>query len=260
MRGTISSISVAGMLRLLCSYGKTGVLNVDSGRVKGRIEIINGEVTDASAEKTLLQAADKRSTIIQLLLAIEEGSFYFEEKSLPSKKPVGICVEDVILESARIICSDFSGKIPVKDLILPENEVLKTAKFTAGRKISISFLSDEWNLLGSFNGDSNIGAALEESGVEKSKAEIIMYGLVAAGLVRRMRFKIPEVARLAKDELGNIGAAIVDNEFSKQKIDRRKMGMKNFIGLLNGLEISFSEIVGKTKAKEIIEKIWSATK
>jgi hypothetical protein len=38
------------------------------------------------------------------------------------------------------------------------------------------------------------------------------------------------------------------------------MGMRTFLNLLNALEESFGEILGKTKAREIIEKIWSATK
>jgi hypothetical protein len=100
----------------------------------------------------------------------------------------------------------------------------------------------------------------DNSGIERARAEVILYGLVSAGLLRRMRFKIPELSRIAKENLGNIGSAIVDTEFAKQKIDRTKMGMRTFLNLLNALEESFGEILGKTKAREIIEKIWSATK
>ena len=260
MHGTIKSISVAGMLRLLCSYGRTGALKIDSGNIVGSIMIKEGAIISVTTEKTLSPAANDRDRIIQLLLAVEEGVFYFDESYEVKGTAPGISVEDVIMESSREIYLKYRDKINISDLIFPENEVLKTARLTKGRKMLISFESDEWNLLSTFNSDNNISAAIEESGVEKKKAEIILYGLTAAGLVRRMRFKVPEISVIARAEMGNIGPAIVDSEMLKQKTDRRKMGMKNFISLLNGLELSFAEIVGKTRAKQITEKIWSATK
>jgi hypothetical protein len=260
LQGSISSISVAGMLRLLCSYGKTGRLNVNSGKTEGSIMISEGSIIGADIKRSYSNVSGIRQSVVQLLLATDDGSFYFDENSVKHGTAQDICVEDVILESARLIAEKYMGIISVKDLIPPENEVLRTSKFTLGKTVTITFTSDEWNLLGSFNGDTNITSAIEESGIEKAKAEVVMYGLVSAGLVRRLRFKIPELTKIAKEAFGNIGIAVVDNEMTKQKIDRRKMGMKNFIGLLNGLEISFAEIVGKSKAREVIEKIWNATK
>jgi len=260
MRGTINIISVAGMLRLLCSYGKTGVLNIDSGKIKGHIDILDGSITDVTAEKFLTKPTDKRHALVQLLLAIEEGSFYFEEKKVSEKPALNICVEDVILESAREIYYIYLKELSVKDLIFPENEVLKMSRLSKGRKLNLSINDEEWNLMAGFNGDNNIASVFDGSGIDRPKAEVILFGLVSSGLVRRMRFKIPEMSRIAKETLGNIGAAIVDTEFQKQRVDKTKMGMRSFIGLLNALEVSFGEILGKTSSKEIIEKIWSATK
>ncbi|MGD0566654.1 MAG: DUF4388 domain-containing protein [Candidatus Goldiibacteriota bacterium] len=260
MRGTINSISVAGMLRLLCSYGKTGILNIDSGRIKGFVEINSGEISDVSVEKSMGRARDKKEALVQLLLAIDEGSFYFEEKHLKSKPPLGLCVEGLIIESAREIYTSYKDEINVKDIIFPENEVLRMASLPREKKITINMTYEEWNLLAGFNGDNNIAAAYDAAGIEKAKAEIILYGLVSAALLRRLRFKIPELARIARENLGNIGSAIVDSEFAKQKIDRTKMGMRSFLSLLNALEESFAEILGRTRAREIIEKIWAATK
>jgi hypothetical protein len=260
VRGTITSISVAGMLRLLCSYGKTGVLNVDSGSIKGYAEINEGDITDVSIEKSIGRAGDKKEALIQLLLAIEDGSFYFEERRVKSKKSLGFCVEDLIIESAREIYTSYIKEISVKDILFPENEVLKMARLPRGKSVTLNMTYEEWNLMAGFNGDNNIFSVYDNSGIERARAEVILYGLVSAGLLRRMRFKIPELSRIAKENLGNIGSAIVDTEFAKQKIDRTKMGMRTFLNLLNALEESFGEILGKTKAREIIEKIWSATK
>ncbi|MCE5299793.1 MAG: DUF4388 domain-containing protein [Spirochaetia bacterium] len=260
MHGTMSSISVAGMLRLLCSFGRSGELLIDSGRIKGKIVIDSGNIVSATAERTLFKTSGLRDTVVQLLLALEEGSFSFIELAPRNEKPSGIGIEDVILESAREIWKNPGNSVNIRDLIFPEDEVLRTTRLAAGREITVSFQADEWNLLAAFNGDSDIGTVLEDSGIERGKAEIILYGLTSAGLLRRLRFKIPELSKIAREELGNIGAAIVDSEFIRQKFDRKKMGMKNFVSLLNGLEASISEITGRTRAKVIIEKMWAATK
>ena len=260
MKGKISNVSVSGMLRMLCNFGKTGIFNINSDNIAGKVALINGEITDVTTEKTLSPVKDKKHGLVQLLLAVEEGSFYFEDKAMQPKEPLGICVEDAVLESARMLAGEYSGKINIRDLILPDNEMVRLARLIPPKSMTITFTADEWNLLSAFNGDYNIGAAIEGSGMERSRAEIIMYGLMSAGLLRRMRFKIPEVSRIARESMGNIGAAIVDNEFLRQRIDRSRMGMKDFMALLNGLETSFSEIAGRTKAKEIIERIWAATK
>jgi hypothetical protein len=164
------------------------------------------------------------------------------------------------MESARALYKEHK-KIPqIKDYLPPENEVLKIAKFSKDKKISITFNSEEWNMLTLFNGDVNSGAVLNGPAADAGKAQVILYALISAGFLRRSRFKIPEVSKIARDTMGNIGSAIVDNSFLKLKIDRARMGMKDFLLLLNELENSFAEIAGRTRAKDIIEKIWAASK
>ena len=111
-----------------------------------------------------------------------------------------------------------------------------------------------------FNGDNNIDGVLKDSKIDKELAQLVLYALTTSGFLRRSRFKIPEISRIARASMGNIGSAIVDSSFLKLKLDRQRMGMKDFIGLLTELENAFAEITGRTKAKEIIEKIWAATK
>jgi hypothetical protein len=255
VKGTISSISVAGVLRLVCNYGKTGVLTASNGKAKGEIEIFEGEITAASFGDS--KGLDPAEAVLRCLLILDEGAFSFEENQVVHKKPAGICVENVILESARRI---YSAGMNIEDYLMPENEVMKIAKLPVGKKIEIQLTSDEWNLLTVFNGDTNIKSAFEKSGVEQKKAECILYGMVSSGLLRRTRFKIPEIGVIAKETFGNIGLAIVDSEFQRLKIDKARMGMSDLIKLLNSLENSFSEIVGKAKARSVIDRIWGNTK
>lgn len=260
MQGTTGNISVAGMLRLLCSYGKTGVFEIDGEKIMGRIEIYNGEITRAVISKGADTGTSGREAAVLLLTVLEEGSFSFEENKGVKEIPLGLCAEDIIMESARVLRAGKKSCAQLRDFVPAENEVLKIARFQKGKKISVSFDDDEWNMLALFNGDIGSGAALKAAGLEPEKGACILYGLVSAGFLRRSRFKIPEVTRIARGDMGNIGAAIVDSSFTKLKIEKGRMGMKEFILLLNELENSFAEIAGRTRAREIIEKIWAASK
>jgi len=255
VKGTISNISVAGMLRLLCNYEKTGIFHIESNLINGAVEIYEGNIIDIFGPRV-----DKKESLIALLSNIKEGTFYFEEKEIEKNKPLDICIEDVILESGRYLYENFKDTNIINDFLLPENEVLKICSLPAGKILKIKFLDDEWNLMVKFSGNNNIINAIKESGIEETKADFILYGLLASGLLRRTRFKIPEIAKILREELGNIGVAIVDTSFMKLKIDKTIMGMKEFLSLLNEIENSIAEIIGKTKAKAIIEKIWEATK
>jgi len=258
MKGTTGSISVAGMLRLLCGFGRTGTLKVKSERKEGEIILYDGEITGAAVSGA--PAKDVREAVIELLLVLEQGSFYFDEKEPAQKEPAGLCVEGLIIESARRMRGGSNVKISVKEYLYPENEVLKISPMPEGKKISVDFEAEEWNMLISFNGDKNMETAISESKTDKITAEKIIYGLISSGLVRRTRFKIPEIGKIAMEEAGNVGAAIAACAFAKRKIDKTRMGMKEFIGLLNELEESFAAIMGKSKAEAITEKIWNAAK
>ncbi|MBN2754968.1 MAG: DUF4388 domain-containing protein [Candidatus Goldbacteria bacterium] len=253
MKGTVNSISVAGMLRLLCNYQKTGILNVDHNKAKGLIHIFEGAVTFAREA----DSAEVKEALYKMLLVIDEGSFYFEETRDVEKQPLNISVENIILESSRKL---LDAGMDISDYLLLGREVLKISTFSENKKVSVDFLSREWNLMAAFDGSNNIDFVLEHSGIDEKEAKTALFGLLAAGLLKRSRFKTPEIGRVAAESLGNIGLAIVDSEFKKHGIDRNRMGMKEFILLLNSLENSFSEIVGKTKSAQVIEKIWASTR
>ncbi len=253
MKGTVNSISVSGMLRLLCSYKKTGILNVDNEKVKGFIHLHNGEIThvEASGSNEIKQALNR------LLLVVEEGSFYFEDRQDVKTQPLGLSVENVIMESSRFI---EGVNEDISEYLLPGREVLKISTLPRNKMLSVNFLDHEWNLLVSFDGNNNIDHVFGLFRDNLRKSQSALYGLVAAGLLKRTRFKTPEIGKIAAESLGSIGLAIVDSEFKKHSIDRNRMGMKEMITLLNSLENSFSEIVGKTKSRQVIEKIWESSR
>lgn len=250
----ISNLSAAGMLRILCNYKKTGIYNIDTQNKNVEIYIKNGDIVKVKPEEK-----NVKELLIEVLSSLNDISFYFEDKNIEGSKSFDICIEDVILESARRIAKDGSNDL-IRDFIFSDNEVLKICKFPTERTVYIKFLSEEWNLLSSFDGSKSINSVIAESKIDNKKAEIILYGLISAGLLRRTRFKMPELTKIVREELGNIGVAVVDTEFLKNNIDKTKMGMKEFLRLLASLENSFAEIVGRTKAQKITDKIWEATK
>jgi len=253
MKGTVNSISVAGMLRLLCNYHKTGILNVDHKKAKGLIHLYDGNITHAQEASSV----EIKEALFKMLLVIEEGSFYFEETQDVKKQPLNLSVESIILESSRKLLDTDTD---ISDYLLPGREVLKISMFSDNKMLSVDFMNHEWNLMVSFDGNNNIDYVIEHLNVHEKKAKTALFGLLAAGLLKRSRFKTPEIGRIASESLGNIGLAIVDSEFTKHGIDRNRMGMKEMILLLNSLESSFSEIVGKTKSRQVIEKIWGSTR
>ncbi|HDQ25935.1 MAG TPA: DUF4388 domain-containing protein [bacterium] len=255
MRGTTGGISVAGMLRLLCGHGRTGALNIENAGRSGSILIKNGAITGVTGEGEK-GGEDAAGRAVSLLLMIEGASFHFDSSAAVPDAELDLCAEALILESSR----RYEGpEAALRDYLPPENEVLKPAGFSKGKKIKVVFTDNEWNTLILINGDNTLGEVISRAG-GGVRAAAAVYGLIAAGLVRRSRFKIPGIKNIARAELGNIGAAIVDSAFSGLKTDRAGMGMKEFISLLNELENSFSAIVGKTRAKALTEKIWEETK
>ncbi|MFP4466193.1 MAG: DUF4388 domain-containing protein [Candidatus Goldiibacteriota bacterium] len=256
MQGTTGDISIAGILRLLCSYNKTGDLVVEGGGMSGRVSINNGVIVDVVMDSGG-ENGDFRGNAVKMLTVLDGGAFYFDEKNVEKREPLGLYAEDIILESARVIAQTGAD---VSDYIPPVNEVLKIAKAYGPKGVNAHFLSEEWNLMTDFNGDGNIETAVEKSGIEKKKTEAVLYGLISAGFLRRTRFKLPEAGIIAREEMGNIGAAIVDSAFLKLGIDKNRMGMRQFITFLNELEKDFVEITGKERAGAIIERIWNATK
>ena len=256
MQGTTGDISIAGILRLLCSYGKTGNLVVEGSGISGYISINSGTIVDVVLDSGKKNESP-RDAAIKLLTVIEGGAFYFDEKDVEKREQIGLWAEDLIMGSARALAAK---ETDVSDYLLPSNEVLKIAKIYGGKTVKADFMAREWNLMTEFDGDTNIASVVLKSGLENKEAEAVLYGLISAGFLKRTRFKLPEISVIAREEMGNIGAAVVDSAFSKLGIDKNRMGMRQFIALLNELEKSFAEITGKTRAGAIVERIWDSSK
>jgi len=253
MFGEISNVSVGGMLRLLSVYRQTGRLRVRGEDGEGEIYIKAGTIVGTAKATSKL-----REEVLRLLL-LKKGYFHFQpQESLSNKQQQGQEeeIENLILEASRHIPSQEAAEY------LPGDEVVLQLAPVAGEKewMKLNFQRDEWNLLTRVNGENSLGVVREKSGIRKGRALQILYGLLSAGIIRKTRFRISKVIEIATQELGNMGEALVREAFRKLSLDQSRMHMRDLINLLNELERNITLLLGPTRARNIIELMWEASK
>jgi hypothetical protein len=253
MFGDLVNVSIGGMLRLLSMHRQTGRLKVRGENGEGELFLEEGLLVGTDKPK-----ADFYPEAIRLLL-LKKGFFNFETlESIPTKnrQKQAFMVEDLILESARQI-----DPTEAQDYMPSEETVLQLAPVSGDReRVRLDLLRDEWNMLTRINGEDSLGLVMEKSELEKGRAIQIMYGLLSAGVVRKIRYKIPRVMEIATQELGNMGEALVRQAFRKLRIDQSRMHMKELIALLNELERNITLLMGPTRAGHIIGLMWEGSK
>jgi hypothetical protein len=253
MIGELSNVSVAGMLRLLSAYAQTGSLKVSGADGEGEIYLEKGRIVGTKT---------KRKDIVDevlRLLSLQQGFFHFEaQESIAKTNHQGEVedVENLILEASR--------RCPAATLadFLPAGEaVLQMAPiFSERARLRLELQREEWNFLTKVNGEDSLEMLLEKSELPRERAVQVAYGLLSAGLLRKNRFRIPELVEIATRELGNMGEALVRQAFKKLNINQGRMHMKDLIAVLNELERNITLLLGPTRATTIIGQMWEGAK
>ncbi|MCD4813999.1 DUF4388 domain-containing protein [bacterium] len=253
MFGELTNVSVGGMLRLLFVYHQTGRLKVRGEDGEGEIFMERGMIVGTN------KAAGKLKEELLRLLQLKKGHFHFQKlETLTVKQKQGVFaeIESSILEASRSTVSQEAAEY------LPGDEVVLQLAPVAGDRqmMQLTFLRDEWNLMTRINGEDSMSMVREKSGIRKGRAIQIIYGLLSAGIIRKIRFKIPKVIEIATQELGNMGEALVRQAFRKLRMDQSRMHMRQLIDLLNELERNIALLLGPTRAKTIIGLMWEGSK
>jgi hypothetical protein len=253
MIGELTNVSVAGMLRLLSAYQQTGCLKVSGQDGEGEIYLEQGRIVGAGTKKK-----DLAEEVLRLLL-VQQGYFHFEpSEAVPRTHLQGSLdeIESLILESSRRTKS-----AAVQEFLPSAETVLQLAPiFSKREKIRLDLRREEWNLLTQVNGEDSLGILVEKSGLARERALQAVYGLLSAGLLRKARFRIPEILDIATRELGDLGEALVRQAFRKLGLDQSRMHMKQLIALLNELERNITLLLGPTRAGAIIGLMWEGAK
>lgn len=253
MIGELSNVSVAGMLRLLSAYAQTGCLKVSGAGGEGEIYLEKGRIVGTQA---------KRKDIVDevlRLLSLQQGFFHFEAQAMIAKTLHQGTVEDVenlILEtSRRCPAATISDFLPSGEAVLQMAPI-----FSERAHLRLELQREEWNFLTKVNGEDTLGMLLEKSELPRDRALQVTYGLLSAGLLRKARFRIPELVEIATRELGNMGEALVRQAFKKLNINHTRMHMKDLIAVLNELERNITLLLGPTRATAIIGQMWEGAK
>ncbi|MEW6517575.1 MAG: DUF4388 domain-containing protein [candidate division FCPU426 bacterium] len=253
MFGEVTNVSIGGMLRLLAIYHQTGSLRVRGEDGEGEIYLQNGQLVGTSKPGKQLHEEVMR------LLLLKKGFFHFQNlETIPAKHVQGKDedIENLIMESSRQIPPEEAAEY------LPGEEVVLQLAPVAGERewVRLQLQRDEWNLLIRVNGEDSMAMVREKSGLRKGRALQVLYGLLSAGIVRKIRFRIPKVIEIATRELGNLGEALVREAFRKLRLDQNRMHMRELIALLNELERNITLLVGPTRAQHVIGLMWEGSK
>lgn len=190
------------------------------------------------------------------LLQFTSGRFHFTEGEQGfTDFPFHLCTEDLILRSFRGLPEKAAS-----DALPPGSAILEWAPRPGAYTLDFSLSGDEWNTLLLFDGDRNLDTVLQLAPKGSLLPVVTVHALLSAGLLKKVRFRFPDLERICRDELGNMGLVLVHNAYQKIGVSRARMGMRELLRILNDLEKSMTLIVGPTRAAGIIETLWEATK
>lgn len=196
------------------------------------------------------------SANLSLLLKQREGRFVFREGELPFREfLLTTSTENLILAGLRDVDPQ-----TVEEGLPPLSAILELSPRPANQPLDISFTPSEWNTLILFDGVRNLEDVLRVAGRPSGETERIVFALQSSGLLKKVRFRFPDLEKIAREALDNMGIVLVQNAYANVGVSRARMGMRELIKVLNELEKSMGLIVGPTQAATIVEKMWEATK
>jgi hypothetical protein len=212
------------------------------------------KVVSAVNFKTVL--GQQTLEIVNQLLRLETGHFNFEDGVLGFRDyPIQSGTESLILNSFRAL-----SPARASDALPPGSAILEWAPHPPAGNLDLSFTSQEWNTLILFGGERNLDDVLKMAPDEPLRPVVVVHGLISAGLLKKIRFRFPDLEKIAQETLGNMGLVLVQNSYQQTGVSRARMGMRELVRILNDLEKSMTLIVDPTRSSEITEQMWETVK
>lgn len=97
MVGNLSCITILEILSTLNFFRKTGVLSLAHKDIRGKVQIEDGEIRNATFGK------DRGVEAVHAIIQLEEGIFSFKTAPIDGEKEINILVEDILLNYARMV-------------------------------------------------------------------------------------------------------------------------------------------------------------
>jgi hypothetical protein len=189
LRGSLSTISLAGLVQILCAERRTGRVEVRFGTGaaarRGAIWLEAGRIVHAeseAADTTGPRGAGPRTgeDALHDLVPLEAGDFAFEPGVAASRRTVTGSTEALLVEAA---CRrDVERRAPAEIAVLPAS-VPGFAPVPEG-VATPRFNTLQWRLLAAVDGRRDVVGLAKTVGLSPEAACALVRDLVAAGVLR----------------------------------------------------------------------------
>jgi Domain of unknown function (DUF4388) len=172
-QGSLAELHLPDIIQLISVSGKTGVFHLTDGPLKGEIYLNEGKIVHA-----LLEDASGEEAVYALAIW-RQGEFRFDPGVATDRHTITKSNTNLLMEAARRLDEwrVLSKKIPSTDLV-PEFMIQDS------REGQINLNTSEWLILSKIDGRRTIKAIAMASNLSVFDACKMLYGLVAASLIR----------------------------------------------------------------------------
>ena len=172
-QGSLSELHLPDVVQLMSASGKTGVFQLSDGGLKGEIYLNDGQIVHAQTEEAQGEEA------VYALAIWTSGEFRFEVGVQTDARTISKSNTNLLMEAARRLDEwrVLSKKIPSVDLV-PEFVIEES------REGQINLNTSEWLILSKIDGRRSLKQIAAAASVSVFEAAKMLYGLVAAGLIR----------------------------------------------------------------------------
>lgn len=255
MKGTLSSVNLGGLMRLLLVHDYTGILYLKNEGFTGNLFIKEGNVRSSECEEG--GESWKGGDAANRILGLREGSFWFEDGVIPSEE-----WSDNIASPQNLVMNVYrQGDADEAAKSLPsDTAILALGPAGGNREVDIKLEAQEWNLMIRFDGNRTLAQVRDLCSQSSGDFSKTTAGLLSAGILKRLRFSFPNVHAIAERHMGGAGYSLVEVEMKKIKKSRAHLGMKDVLRLLKDIEVSAGTLVGQGKAGDMAAEMWEAIK
>ncbi len=172
-QGSLAELHLPDIIQLVSVSGKTGVFHLVDGQQHGEIWLSDGKIVHAEVEDLAGEEA------VYALAIWRSGEFKFDPGAVPARQTITKSNTNLLMEAARRLDEwrVLSRKIPSVELV-PEFIVLEN------REGQINLNTMEWLLLSKIDGQRTVRQIASSAGMGVFDAAKLLYGLVAANLIR----------------------------------------------------------------------------
>ncbi len=172
-QGSLAELHLPDIIQLVSVSGKTGVFHLVDGQQHGEIWLSDGKIVHAEVEDLAGEEA------VYALAIWRTGEFKFDPGAGPPRQTIQKSNTNLLMEAARRLDEwrVLSRKIPSVELV-PEFIVLEN------REGQINLNTMEWLLLSKIDGQRTVRQIATTAGMGVFDAAKLLYGLVAANLIR----------------------------------------------------------------------------